>query len=90
MDMILRPALYQAQHPIYHYSLQQQQWSTFWEHHYVIVGHCCESTDLLSPDSSGNISTRGFNQRIERWDIIVIGWCGAYCESMRCIGYNGF
>jgi diaminopimelate decarboxylase len=27
MDMILRPSLYQAQHPIYHYSITHQQWS---------------------------------------------------------------
>jgi diaminopimelate decarboxylase len=66
MDMILRPALYNAQHPIYHYSKRLQQFSKEGNYHYVIVGHCCESTDLLTPDHQGNVSTRGFSQPIER------------------------
>lgn len=90
LDMFLRPALYHAQHPLYHYSLKQKKRSTKGNHTYCFVGHCCESSDLLTPTPDGKIWTRCFNQPIERGDLIVIWWCGAYCESMRCLWYNGF
>jgi diaminopimelate decarboxylase len=90
MDMLLRPALYNAQHPIYHYSRRQQQRSTQGSHTYSFVGHCCESSDLLTPTSDGEVGKRWFDQPIDRGDLIIIWWCGAYCESMRCAWYNGF
>lgn len=49
MDMIIRPAMYGAQHPIYHYSQLSQQRSAQGVQEYVFVGHCCESSDLLTP-----------------------------------------
>ncbi len=92
MDMILRPTMYAAQHPIYHYSYTTKQRSSDWDHRYVFVWHCCESSDLLTPDPSDaeKISTRWFNQQVAIWDMIVIGWAWAYCESMRCRWYNGY
>jgi diaminopimelate decarboxylase len=90
MDMFLRPALYHAQHPIYHYSLKQKKRSWTWKREYCFVGHCCESSDIITPNSEWGIWLRWFDTQIERWDLLVIWWCWAYCESMKCSWYNGF
>jgi len=85
MNDILRPSFYGAQHPIHIVTDQQN------EEEYVIVGHNCESADLLTP-ASGQADILG-PRRLPKacvGDIVVIGGAGAYCASMATHGYNSF
>lgn len=89
MNDILRPTLYGALHPI---TLHQQESNTSKEQReYVVIGHNCESGDILTP-------ARGEPEQIlprllpeaQIGDLITIGAAGAYCASMRAKGYNAF
>lgn len=85
MNDLLRPTLYGAQHPI------DVLTSAKTYRDYVIVGHNCESGDLLTPEpgNSENIMPRRLKEaRIG--DLVIIGGAGAYAASMRAIGYNSF
>lgn len=85
MNDILRPALYGAQHPLTVLNDATAKKS------YVVVGHNCESGDLLSsaPGDPETIAPRLLNEaRIG--DLMVIGAAGAYGASMRAVGYNSF
>jgi diaminopimelate decarboxylase len=88
MTEILRPSMYGAQHPI------QIVPATMGERaqvEYVVVGHCCESSDVLTP-------SRGNPEALQpRWlpetrirDLVVLGGAGAYCSSMAAKNYNSF
>jgi diaminopimelate decarboxylase len=85
MNDILRPTLYGAQHPIevINDSNQQQE--------YVVVGHNCESGDILTPEIGQPevLSTRRLN-KASIGDVVLIGGTGAYCASMSAHGYNSF
>lgn len=85
MNDILRPSLYGAQHPMWVLGCGKSQ------KEYVVVGHNCESGDLLTPenDDPQRIRTRllGFSNI---GDTLIIGGAGAYCASMRARGYNSF
>lgn len=89
MTEILRPGLYGAQHPIIVVPTEpasQRNVSS-----YVVVGHCCESGDLLTPcpGDPGIVAERTLaSARIG--DICVIEGCGAYCASMNAKHYNSF
>ncbi len=85
MNDILRPTLYGAQHPV---SIINNSSET---EEYVIVGHNCESGDLLSPapGESEVLATRSLPQA-HIGDIVLIGGTGAYCASMAAHGYNSF
>lgn len=87
MTDILRPSLYGAQHPFYLY--QETRGSE--EKDYVVVGHCCESGDLLTPESGEPevLATRKFPE-VKIGDILLIGGVGAYCSSMSALNYNSF
>jgi diaminopimelate decarboxylase len=85
MNDILRPTLYGAQHPIAIMSDSRKLVE------YVVVGHNCESGDLLTP-ALGNpeiISTRHLPES-HIGDVVLIGGTGAYCASMAAHGYNSF
>jgi diaminopimelate decarboxylase len=87
MTEILRPSLYAAQHPI---ALVPRQ-ATGRTMPYVVVGHCCESGDLLtpSPKDSGELEPRELPEaRIG--DLCVIEGAGAYCSAMSAKNYNSF
>lgn len=88
MNDILRPALYGAQHPI---TLLPEPPRDDTEQEYLIVGHCCESGDILSPEPSNpeGLKTR-ILKRAEVGDILIIGGAGAYCASMSAKNYNSF
>ena len=88
MNDILRPALYGAQHPI---TLLQAAPRNADQVEYLVVGHCCESGDILSPEPGNpeGLKTRLLN-RAEVGDIIVIGGAGAYCAAMSAKNYNSF
>lgn len=85
MNDILRPSLYGAQHPITIINDAIEQGD------YVVVGHNCESGDILTPAPGDpeEILPRRLN-KAAIGDVIIIGGAGAYCASMRAVGYNGF
>lgn len=85
MNDILRPSLYGAQHLIEVMSQHEDK------ELYVIVGHNCESGDILTPEK-GNpeiIEPRLLN-KADIGDFVVIRDVGAYCQSMSAKGYNAF
>lgn len=85
MNDILRPSLYGAQHKI-----DVLNDSTAKER-YVVVGHNCESGDILTPEK-GNpevIEPRLLKQAAIG-DVVAIYDVGAYCASMSTKGYNAF
>jgi diaminopimelate decarboxylase len=85
MNDILRPSLYGAQHPIGLLNTSSEQ------HDYVVVGHNCESGDLLTP-APGDPETLGPRtlNKANIGDLVAIGGTGAYCASMAAHGYNSF
>ena len=91
MTEILRPSLYGAQHPI---TIIHQACNTATARRTepsVVVGHCCESGDLLTPapNDAETLAPRTLNHaRIG--DLCVIGGAGAYCSAMAAKNYNSF
>lgn len=83
---IMRPSLYGAQHAIIVINDLPAD-----PQEYVVVGHTCESGDLLTPEPSepDTPSTR-LLQRASIGDLVVIEGAGAYCSSMSAYGYNSF
>jgi diaminopimelate decarboxylase len=57
----------------------------------VVVGHCCESGDLLScaPGDPEAIGERTL-LRAEPGDLLVVEGSGAYCSAMSTKHYNSF
>merc|ERR1719247_1084704 len=86
MTEILRPSLYAAQHPIAIYPQSERETVD-----QVIVGHCCESGDLLTPlpSDAGELLPRPLPEAREG-DIVAIGGAGAYCSTMAATNYNSF
>ena len=90
MTEILRPSLYGAQHPI-HLVCEPGQDKFRELMDQVIVGHCCESGDLLTPASGDPEALAPRNLiRGEIGDFCVIEGAGAYCSSMSAKNYNSF
>lgn len=87
MTEILRPSLYAAQHPI----ILIPQNKTGNLTHYVVVGHCCESGDLLTP-TPGDAEGIGERELPEATigDLCLIEGTGAYCAAMSAKNYNSF
>jgi diaminopimelate decarboxylase len=58
---------------------------------YVVVGHCCESGDLMTPgpDDAEEIAEREMG-KVERGDLLVVEGAGAYCAGMSSKNYNSF
>lgn len=85
MNDILRPTLYGSQHPILVISDSDT------EKDYVVVGHNCESGDLLTPAPGDpeTLQTRSFSEASIR-DVVMIGGTGAYCAAMSAKGYNSY
>jgi len=83
---IMRPSLYGAQHPIIVVNDRPIQPKP-----YVVVGHTCESGDLITPEpgqpetpATRLLQAAGIN------DPVVIEGTGAYCSSLSAKGYNSF
>ena len=92
MTDLLRPSLYGAQHPTMLVpSLLRPNTPPRPVVNYVLVGHCCESGDLVScaPGEPEKLATRAFHQ-VEIGDLCVIGGAGAYCAGMSAKNYNSF
>jgi diaminopimelate decarboxylase len=87
MTEILRPALYSSQHPII--VLPRQDTGACLP--YVVVGHCCESGDLLTPSPEHHevLHPRELPEA-QAGDLCVIEGTGAYCAAMPAKNYNSF
>jgi len=85
MNDIMRPSLYGSQHPI---AVLNDASET---DDYVVVGHNCESGDLLTPapGDPDTLTPRKLS-RASIGDLVLIGGAGAYCASMAAHGYNSF
>mmetsp|Transcript_20325 Transcript_20325/g.24623 ORF Transcript_20325/g.24623 Transcript_20325/m.24623 type:complete len:131 (+) Transcript_20325:219-611(+) len=90
MTDVLRPSLYGSQHPIVVVPAKPSAESLNTAD-YVIVGHCCESGDLLTPapDEPSVLATRR-TVLAQKGDFAVIESVGAYCAAMATKGYNSF
>ncbi len=87
MTEILRPSLYGAQHPIY--VLQAESSSESRE--YMVVGHCCESGDILSPaPGDPELLSPRILPVTQIGDLCVIDGAGAYCSAMAAKHYNSY
>ncbi len=88
MTEIVRPSMYGAQHPIEVIPAQDEERGTG---DYLVVGHCCESGDVLTPEP-GNPEGLQSRALVEArpGDPIVIGAVGAYCAGMSTKNYNSF
>lgn len=89
MTDVLRPSLYGSQHPIVVVDAAGSEQEE--DHRYVVVGHCCESGDLLTPapDQPEVLSDRLLSKAKVN-DLAVIESTGAYCAAMATKGYNSF
>jgi diaminopimelate decarboxylase len=92
MTDVLRPSLYGAIHPmtVLPGSGKTEDIGTDVED-VVVVGHCCESGDLMTPlpgepESLGERTLR----KAYIGDYIVVDGSGAYCAGMSAKNYNSF
>lgn len=87
MTDILRPSIYGAQHPISILSEKPRKK----KEEYIIVGHCCESGDILTPAPSDPeaLAPRKLPEA-KIGDFCAIGGAGAYCSSMSPSNYNSY
>ncbi len=74
MSLLMRPALYQAQHEILPLRRRKSQ-----EFEYTVVGPICESSDVLANDKKF--------QQMQEGDLVAICDAGAYGSSMSS-NYN--
>lgn len=92
MTDVLRPSLYGAVHPI---TILPGSGSTTdvgaETESVVVVGHCCESGDLMTPEP-GEPEELGERvlRKAEIGDILVMDGSGAYCAGMSTKNYNSF
>ena len=58
----------------------------------VVVGHCCESGDLItcSPDDCNALRAVPVSTSIQPGDIAILKGVGAYCSAMSLKNYNTF
>lgn len=83
----LRPALYGSQHPLVVVSNSPEKS----QKPYVVVGHNCESGDILTPKpGEPDVVGERTLQTAAIGDAMVIEGTGAYCASMSARGYNSF
>merc|ERR1719409_2149262 len=92
MTDVLRPSLYGAIHPITILPGSGKTSDVGSESEsVVVVGHCCESGDLMTPlpgepESLGERDLR----KAEIGDLCVMDGSGAYCAGMSTKNYNSF
>ena len=89
MSEILRPTLYAAQQPMTVLPMGSEPVRDM--ESVIVVGHCCESGDLLTPDPSDPVQLKERALvRAEIGDLVVIDGAGAYCAAMQAKNYNSF
>lgn len=85
MNDIIRPSMYGAQHQI------DTLKDTNETDEYVVVGHNCETGDILTPAAG---DPEGLEPRLMKktaiGDMVVIHDVGAYCRSFAVHGYNSY
>lgn len=88
MTEVTRPTLYGAQHPLVVVPASQNPRG---KKNYIVVGHCCESGDVLTP-APGNPEGLAPRELLEAeiGDALVIEAVGAYCSGMCTKNYNSF
>lgn len=92
MTDVLRPSLYGALHPVTVLPGTGKTEDVGDEtESVVVVGHCCESGDLMTPmpghpEALGEVAVR----KAEIGDIVVMDGSGAYCAGMSAKNYNSF
>lgn len=106
MTEILRPSLYAAQHPVIIVPAQRDAVNAPHSAAnsagnapaeadatalYMVVGHCCESGDVITvgPDDPESLQPREL-ARAQVGDLCVIEGAGAYCAGMNAKNYNSF
>jgi diaminopimelate decarboxylase len=95
MTELLRPSLYGAQHPseiVFANDADDGACAPVRpERDYILVGHCCESGDLVSC-APGEPETLAPRRHPEAYigDLCLIGGAGAYCAAMSAKNYNSF
>ncbi len=88
MTEILRPSMYGAQHPL---TVVPRGDGDRPLREYLVVGHCCESGDILTPAPGDPEALRVRPLAEARvGDAVVIGGAGAYCAAMSAKNYNSF
>ncbi len=80
MTEVIRPAMYGSRHPFELHSKNPSEKEEFVH----IVGHCCESSDVLTADETIALP------HTEIGDLLVMGGTGAYCAGMNTTHYNSF
>src|SRR4029077_8634216 len=90
MTEVLRPSLYGSQHAIVVVPSGKSPRPKEVKK-YLVVGHCCESGDLLTP-APGQPETLAPRvlAKAEIGDVCVIEGAGAYCSGMSAKNYNSF
>lgn len=88
MTEVPRPFAYGAQHPMRVFAQTGEKRGT---KNYIVVGHCCESGDILTP-APGDPEELKERELMEArvGDLLLIGGSGAYCSSMSTKNYNSF
>lgn len=92
MTDVLRPSLYGAIHPLTIFPGSGDSNDVGDESEsVVVVGHCCESGDLMTP-KEGEPEAIGERdlRKADIGDIIVMDGSGAYCAGMSTKNYNSF
>ena len=92
MTDVLRPSLYGAIHPITILPGSGKTQDVGGEtESVVVVGHCCESGDLMTPQPGEPeaLAERKL-RKAEIGDIIIMDGSGAYCAGMSTKNYNSF
>ncbi len=89
MNDLLRPGIYGAQHPLI--TVKKDGSLPPENEEVVVVGHNCESTDVLTPypGDPERLKPRLMG-KAEIGDYIAIGMTGAYGASMATHGYNSY
>ena len=90
MTEVLRPSMYGAQHPLVGVPANGERTPSRIIDA-VVAGHCCESGDILTPDSGDPeaLAPRPICD-VRIGDYLVIEGAGAYCASMSAKHYNSF
>ncbi len=85
MNDMPRVAMYGVQEPLYIMNKSDEYVE------YAVVGHCCESSDLISSKlyDAEVIEPRKL-KKASIWDILVIDGVGAYNSAMAIKNYNSF
>jgi diaminopimelate decarboxylase len=92
MTDVLRPSLYGAVHPMTLFPGSGKTEEIGMEtEDVIVVGHCCESGDLMTPKpGEPEDLARRTLRKAEIGDLLVMDGSGAYCAGMSTKNYNSF